>query len=127
MNATSYEVNPIRLDMICQDHLAGFIMEAANLADHAEKTGGRFDIADIFIEKTSIGVGVKIIQETDKAWKVNALFMPSFFIKRGMGRITSIQTTQWIPKSKCSIVSDNFDTVVFIPNWLMRKIIDSNS
>jgi hypothetical protein len=110
--------------MICKDHLAKFMMSAADLADQAGDEG-RIDIADIEIEKTSMALDVKIIQETDKAWKVQGMFIPSFFIKKGNGEVSAIETTQWIPKSKCSIISDDIDTIAIIPNWLMRKIAET--
>ena len=116
MTETSYEVNAIRLDRVNAKHLKAF-MQASLESD-------RYDLTDVAgdIKGTSIVLEAEVVGETEKAWKVKGHYLPSFYIGKHGGQLTGADLTQWLPKSHCSIVSDNLDSVAIIPNWLMRNI-----
>ena len=65
----------------------------------------------------TIDIMVKIIHETEKAWKVSVLE------KRGVTDFTF-----FLPKSRCSIVSTkDTGSMIRVPKWLFDKIISEKA
>ncbi len=60
---------------------------------------------------------VSVVKETDKAWMFNISFSGRD------GNCVQVNTTAWMPKSQCDILTDGNDHYLIMPRWLERKKI----
>ena len=89
---------------------------------NAAERGSFFDFEHDACDTKHMMHIVKIVGETEKAWKVYGYFTVPYYMRSKGGEIVGFEKTTWLPKSMCSIVVDEDETAfAIVPNWLVMK------